>query len=103
MRSQIKQNEASNGLTRTNYSAILSISSYYSDRHVVISIEDNGPGIPREIQEKIFEPFFTTKKGTEGTGLGLSITNDIVKDHNGTIQIESIAGAFTRFVIKISA
>jgi signal transduction histidine kinase/ligand-binding sensor domain-containing protein len=67
---------------------------------VVIEVQDNGPGIPEEIQEKILQPFFTTKKGTEGTGLGLSITNDIVKAHGGEITIESEPG-FTCFTITI--
>ncbi|MCC5926565.1 MAG: hypothetical protein JJU41_08385 [Bacteroidetes bacterium] len=56
---------------------------------ITIEIEDNGPGIPDEIKDKIMQPFFTTKKGTQGTGLGLSITNDIVKAHGGSLNIES--------------
>jgi signal transduction histidine kinase len=57
--------------------------------HILIEIEDNGPGIPEEIKDKILQPFFTTKKGTEGTGLGLSITHDIIKAHGGSISIAS--------------
>jgi signal transduction histidine kinase len=64
-------------------------------------VEDNGPGIPDEIQDKILQPFFTTKKGTEGTGLGLSISFDIVKAHGGNIQIVSVPGEFTLFVVTI--
>jgi signal transduction histidine kinase len=56
---------------------------------ILISVEDNGPGIPDEIKDKILQPFFTTKKGTEGTGLGLSITNDIIKAHGGNLQVKS--------------
>jgi signal transduction histidine kinase len=56
---------------------------------ILIEIEDNGPGIPKEIRDKILQPFFTTKKGTQGTGLGLSITHDIIKAHGGSIKIES--------------
>ncbi|MFD1314641.1 ATP-binding protein [Namhaeicola litoreus] len=59
---------------------------------VILSIKDNGPGIPVEIRDKILQPFFTTKKGTEGTGLGLSITHDIIKAHGGEIKIESTTG-----------
>ncbi|MDX1642164.1 MAG: two-component regulator propeller domain-containing protein, partial [Balneolaceae bacterium] len=68
---------------------------------VSIDIEDIGPGIPKDIQEKILQPFFTTKKGTQGTGLGLSITNDIVKAHGGEINIESEPGS-TCFTITLS-
>jgi signal transduction histidine kinase len=59
---------------------------------VTIEIEDNGPGIPDEMKDKILQPFFTTKKGTQGTGLGLSITNDIIKAHGGTLDIDSSEG-----------
>ncbi len=66
---------------------------------VEITFDDNGPGIPEEIQDKILQPFFTTKKGTEGTGLGLSITHDIIKRHNGSISIQSKIGTGTQFII----
>jgi signal transduction histidine kinase len=68
---------------------------------VSIEIQDNGPGIPKEIKEKILQPFFTTKKGTDGTGLGLSITHDIVKAHGGQINIESEPGS-TCFMIRLT-
>lgn len=66
-----------------------------------IEIEDNGPGIPDDLKDKILQPFFTTKKGKEGTGLGLSITNDIVKSHGGTIDIQSKPGICSAFLITI--
>ena len=69
--------------------------------HILISVEDNGPGIPDEIKDKILQPFFTTKKGTEGTGLGLSITHDIVKAHGGELKIESTIGKGSEFVIQL--
>ncbi len=70
-------------------------------KHVLIEIEDNGPGIPEEIKDKILQPFFTTKKGTEGTGLGLSITHDIVKAHGGELEIETTINERTNFKIKL--
>jgi signal transduction histidine kinase len=56
---------------------------------VVISVKDNGPGIPDHIKEKIFQPFFTTKPTGKGTGLGLSLSYDIVKAHGGELVVES--------------
>jgi len=70
-------------------------------KHVLIEVEDNGPGIPDEIKDKILQPFFTTKKGTEGTGLGLSITNDIVKAHGGELNFSS-SSAGTLFKILLN-
>src|SRR6202000_353351 len=68
------------------------------DDHVEIRIRDNGTGIPPEVKEKMFNPFFTTKPASEGTGLGLSMSHDIiVKQHGGTIEVETEPGAFTEF------
>jgi two-component system NtrC family sensor kinase len=66
---------------------------------MLVEIEDNGPGIPEEIQDKIFEPLFTTKKAGEGTGLGLHICKQIMEKQNGSIDVESIPGR-TTFRIK---
>jgi signal transduction histidine kinase/ligand-binding sensor domain-containing protein len=68
--------------------------------HVVVSITDNGPGIPPEIQPRIFEAFFTTKRQGEGSGMGLDISRKIVERHNGTIGFESVPGK-TTFTVKI--
>jgi signal transduction histidine kinase len=63
---------------------------------VEIRVRDNGTGIPPEVKEKIFNPFFTTKPAGEGTGLGLSICHDIiVKQHGGSIEVDSRPGEFT--------
>jgi signal transduction histidine kinase len=67
---------------------------------VEIKIRDNGTGIPAEIREKIFNPFFTTKPAGEGTGLGLSLSYDIiVKQHGGSIEVDTQPGEFTEFRI----
>jgi PAS domain S-box-containing protein len=69
---------------------------------VEIRIRDNGAGIPNDIREKMFNPFFTTKPAGEGTGLGLSMSHDIiVKQHCGTIEVETEPGAFTEFIITL--
>ncbi len=69
---------------------------------VEIRIRDNGTGIPLEVKEKMFNPFFTTKPAGEGTGLGLSMSHDIVvKQHGGTIDVDTEAGLFTEFIITL--
>jgi signal transduction histidine kinase len=67
---------------------------------VEIRIRDNGTGIPPDVREKIFNPFFTTKPAGEGTGLGLSLSHDIVvKQHGGSIEVDTRPGEFTEFRI----
>ncbi len=68
---------------------------------VMLDIEDNGQGIKKEHLSKLFDPFFTTKKPGHGTGLGLSISYRIIRDHHGTIVVESQEGAGTRFRIGL--
>ncbi len=68
---------------------------------VEISVVDNGPGIPKELQDKIFDPFFSTKDVGEGSGLGLSITHEIVTKHQGRIYVESEPGKGAAFIIRI--
>ncbi len=84
------------------YKPILTIRTQQKDDGITVDIEDNGPGIPQKIKSKIMQPFFTTKKGTEGTGLGLSITNDIIKAHGGTLEIETKDQQFTRFRVYLT-
>jgi signal transduction histidine kinase len=67
---------------------------------IEIRIRDNGTGIPEGVREKIFNPFFTTKPSGEGAGLGLSMSHDvIVKQHGGSIDVETELGVFTEFRI----
>ena len=91
-----RQGEAHNG----GYEPILTASTRSLGDSVEIRIRDNGTGIPPEVKEKMFNPFFTTKPAGEGTGLGLSISHDIiVKQHSGSIEVETEPGAFTEFRI----
>ena len=64
---------------------------------VRLTVRDTGPGIPPEVMPRIFDPFFTTKDN--GTGLGLSITHGIVRDHQGTLDVDSQPGRGTTFVL----
>jgi len=66
---------------------------------LVLSIRDDGPGIPEEIRDRIFVPFFTTKK--EGTGIGLPLVQKIVYAHRGVLDIVSETGKGTEFIIKL--
>ncbi|HEY3370437.1 MAG TPA: ATP-binding protein [Prolixibacteraceae bacterium] len=68
---------------------------------VLISVKDNGMGIPSKIRDKIFQPFFTTKPTGEGTGLGLSMSYDIVKAHGGELKVETKEGEGSEFIIQI--
>ncbi len=67
----------------------------------VISVKDNGNGIPQHIKDKIFQPFFTTKPTGQGTGLGLSLSYDIVKAHGGELRVETTENEGTAFVISL--
>ncbi len=74
-----------------------------STKEVVITITDNGKGMDEKTKKNIFDPFFTTKRDKGGSGLGLSISYGIVKDHQGTIEVDSKLGSGTTFTIRIPA
>ncbi|MDI6733381.1 MAG: cache domain-containing protein [Planctomycetota bacterium] len=69
------------------------------DNQIEVKISDTGSGIAQEILPHIFEPFFTTKK--KGTGLGLSVAYGIITQHKGTIEVDSVVGSGTAFIVKI--
>ena len=82
------------------YEPILTAATKNLGDRVEIRIRDNGTGIPPEVKEKMFNPFFTTKPAGEGTGLGLSLSHDIiVKQHAGSIEVDTQPGEFTEFRI----
>jgi signal transduction histidine kinase len=68
---------------------------------VIITVKDNGPGIPGKVLDKIFQPFFTTKPTGQGTGLGLSLSYDIVKAHGGELKVETKVGEGTTFKLLL--
>lgn len=80
-------------------SKVLQINSYTDGTTVAAAVKDNGVGMSEEVKNKLFEPFFTTKKIGKGTGLGVSISYGIIKDYNGTIDIDSEAGQGTTFTL----
>ncbi len=79
----------------------LDISVTQSNGNVLMRFADTGHGIDAEVRDKVFDPFFSTKGPTKGTGLGLSICYSIIKDHGGTIEIDSEKDKGTRFTIKM--
>jgi len=78
-----------------------SLSSGEGRGEVLISVKDNGPGIPQKVFDKIFQPFFTTKPTGQGTGLGLSISYDIIKAHGGDLKVENMEGEGALFTILL--
>jgi len=85
-----------------NYKPEVTVTSSSENGRVVISVKDNGNGIPGNIKDKIMQPFFTTKPTGQGTGLGLSLSYDIiVKGHGGQLTATSEEGEFTQFEISI--
>ncbi|WP_276372202.1 ATP-binding protein [Chryseolinea sp. H1M3-3] len=71
---------------------VLEIKTSKDREFINVSIIDNGPGIPAEIEDKIFDPFFTTKPMGKGTGLGLEVVRQIINQHNGKIELHSKPG-----------
>ena len=83
------------------YAPALRIGSKRCAETIEIRIKDNGEGIPPEIVDKIFVPFFTTKPAGKGTGLGLALSGDIVREHGGTVRVETEPGAFTEMILEL--
>jgi signal transduction histidine kinase len=87
-----------------DYRPEVTITTAMEDQHIVISVKDNGDGIPDAIKDKIMQPFFTTKPTGEGTGLGLSLSYDIVvKGHGGSINVRSMPNEGAELIISLPA
>ncbi|MEN2280913.1 tetratricopeptide repeat protein [Algoriphagus sp. SE2] len=96
-----KAKSGSNNDRDEGYQPTVTVSSKTNENGIVISVQDNGNGIPKHIKDKIFQPFFTTKPTGSGTGLGLSLSYDIVKGHGGELTFESKEGKGTEFKILL--
>jgi signal transduction histidine kinase len=98
---QVWTNLLTNAIDAMDGKGRITIRTRLQKAWAVVEIEDNGPGIPEEMQSRIFDPFFTTKEPGKGTGLGLSISHSIITErHKGEIVVESHPG-FTRFTVKL--
>jgi len=86
-----------------NYEPIVCLSTKKENGNILITVQDNGTGIPQKVLDKIFQPFFTTKPTGQGTGLGLSLSYDIVKAHGGEIKVETKEGEGAEFIIQFLA
>ncbi len=83
----------------SHYEPTVSVSTKKIADKILISVKDNGNGIPQKVLDKIFQPFFTTKPTGQGTGLGLSLSYDIVKAHGGELKVETKENEGTVFTI----
>ena len=83
-----------------HYEPTVTISTKRENAQIIISVNDNGNGMPQETIDKVFQPFFTTKPTGKGTGLGLSMSYDIItKGHNGELKVASKENEGTTFNI----
>ena len=98
---QVFMNILDNAQDAISGEGTLTINTYSDEQNIKIEFIDTGSGIPEENLKKIFDPFFTTKTVGKGTGLGMSISYRVIKDHNGTIEVESTVGKGTKFTITL--
>lgn len=95
-------NNSAEALDGLGNEKLMRMKTWLQGNDIALSIEDNGPGIPRDIREKIFEPFFTTKQNS--TGIGLSLCHRILTDHNGVLKVSrsELGGAYFEMLIPIA-
>jgi signal transduction histidine kinase len=100
--SEVFVNILQNSREAMNGKGQIDVTATYGDNYsIIVTIADNGPGIPPEKQVKIFEPYFTTKE--KGTGLGLAIVKHNTELYNGTVELESEPGKGTLFRVRLPA
>ncbi|MEJ6950533.1 chloride channel protein [Natronospora cellulosivora (SeqCode)] len=95
----------SNAIRYTQTGSHIEISAYHENENVYISVKDNGPGIPLEVQKDIFEKFspISSENRSKGKGLALAISKEIVSAHNGKIWVESEEGEGAKFTFSLEA
>lgn len=100
---QVVLNLAMNAMQAIGLKGQVDIKTHQRASRIIIQVSDSGPGIPKHLLSRIFDPFYTTKPLGEGTGLGLSICSGIISDLNGTIEVSSVEGEGTTFIISLPA
>ncbi len=99
---QLKQvflNVVTNAIQSMPDGGTIEIASEQLGQRIVVTVSDNGPGIPKEVMSKLFVPFFTTRKA--GSGLGMAVTRRIVENHGGSVSVDSEMGKGTTVSISI--
>jgi two-component system NtrC family sensor kinase len=100
---QVVLNLLTNAMDATPLGGRLRVVTQARPGHVELEVTDTGRGIPVEQQKRIFEPFFSTKAAGHGTGLGLSISAQIVREHQGRIEVTSAEGRGTTVRLLLPA
>jgi two-component system NtrC family sensor kinase len=103
-RAQLQQvflNLLNNALDAVSAGGHIKMAAGIEDGYLVVSVSDDGPGIPKDLTERIFDPFFTTKAPGQGTGLGLSISHSIMQKLGGSLTFESELGQGSVFQVRI--
>jgi two-component system NtrC family sensor kinase len=97
---EVFNNLIKNSLDAMTQPGSITVRGAVNDEYLLIDIEDTGPGIDADIQDKVFEPFFTTR-GKKGTGLGLAICKSILEAHRGKLEFRSESGIGTVFTLSL--
>jgi len=98
---QVFSNLVLNAVQSMPHGGLLTLATEMQDGAVTVRVSDTGHGVPAELLDRIFDPFFTTKEPGKGTGLGLSICRKILERMNGRIDVRSIEGEGTTFVVTL--
>lgn len=100
---QVFMNLIINALQAVGEDGIVEISSTFDVDEVTVRVQDSGSGISKDVLEQIWTPFFTTKDVGQGAGLGLAVSYNIIKKHEGEIEVESEEGKGSQFIVRLPA
>ena len=98
---QVFLNLISNAIDAVGKDGLVEVKSERTNTDIVVSVTDNGPGIPKDQQKKIFNPFFTTKQDGKGTGLGLWVSYNIIEKMGGIITLKGDVEKGSAFTVRI--
>jgi signal transduction histidine kinase len=98
---QVVLNMLMNAIQSITHPGKIEVSTALKDGFVELIISDTGHGIPEEDLHKVFDPFFTTKEFSKGTGLGLAVSYGIIKKHGGNVEVKSVVGKGSTFIVRL--